>query len=137
MRNARRARSSILEQAAAAHWHLAEQFPGPDFVTGLVELDVDSGSGTMLNTGHPPPLLLVRDGAVSELLVPPELPLGLLVSTEYPVHRSPCDPVIGCCCSPTGSSRLTNEASGSSAIGGWPRYLSRQDQGLFANTGTP
>jgi serine phosphatase RsbU (regulator of sigma subunit) len=36
----------------------------------------------MLNAGHPPPLL-VRDGAVSELLIPPELPLGLLVSTEY------------------------------------------------------
>jgi hypothetical protein len=86
MRNARRAHSSIVEQAAAANRHLVEQFPGPDFVTGLVvELDVDSGSGTMLNAGHPPPLL-VRDGAVSELLIPPELPLGLLVSTEYPVH---------------------------------------------------
>jgi serine phosphatase RsbU (regulator of sigma subunit) len=86
MRNARRAHSSIVEQAAAANRHLVEQFPGPDFVTGLVvELDVDSGSGTMLNAGHPPPLL-VRDGAVSELLIPAELPLGLLVSTEYPVH---------------------------------------------------
>ncbi len=39
----------------------------------------------MLNAGHPPPLP-VRDGAVSELLIPPGLPLGLLVSTEYPVH---------------------------------------------------
>jgi serine phosphatase RsbU (regulator of sigma subunit) len=86
MRNARRAHSSIVHQAETANRHLVEQFPGPDFVTGLVlELDVDSGVGTILNAGHPPPLL-VRDGAVSELLIPPELPLGLLGSTHYPVH---------------------------------------------------
>jgi hypothetical protein len=86
MRNARRARSSIVQQAETANRHLVEQFPGPDFVTGLIlELDVDSGVGTILNAGHPPPLL-VRDGAVSELLIPPELPLGLLGSTHYSVH---------------------------------------------------
>jgi hypothetical protein len=86
MRNARRAHSSIVQQAETANLHLVEQFPGPDFVTGLVlELDVDSGVGSILNAGHPPPLL-VRDGAVSELLLPPELPLGLHRSTRYPVH---------------------------------------------------
>ena len=86
MRNARRAHCSIVEQAETANRHLVEQFPGPDFVTGLIlELDVNSGVGTILNAGHPPPLL-VRDGAVSELLIPPELPLGLLGSTRYPVH---------------------------------------------------
>jgi Stage II sporulation protein E (SpoIIE) len=67
MRNSRRAGCTIVEQADAANRHLVEQFPGADFVTGLVlELDVDSGVGTILNAGHPPPLLL-RDGAVSEL----------------------------------------------------------------------
>jgi serine phosphatase RsbU (regulator of sigma subunit) len=86
MRNSRRAGSTIVEQADAANRHLVEQFPGADFVTGLVlELDVDSGVATILNAGHPPPLLL-RDGAVSELLVPPALPLGLAVSTSYPLH---------------------------------------------------
>lgn len=86
MRNARRAHLSIGQQAAAANRHLVEQFPGPDFVTGLVlELDVASGVGAIINAGHPPPLL-VRDGAISEFLVPPELPLGLLRSAHYPVH---------------------------------------------------
>jgi hypothetical protein len=86
MRNARRAHASIVQQAETANRHLVQQFPGPDFVTGLIlELDVDSGVGTILNAGHPPPLL-VRDGAVSELIIPPELPLGLLGSTHYPAH---------------------------------------------------
>ena len=42
MRNARRAHCRIVEQAGAANRHLVEQFPGADFVTGLIlELDVD------------------------------------------------------------------------------------------------
>jgi serine phosphatase RsbU (regulator of sigma subunit) len=86
MRNARRAHCSIAEQAGTANRHLVEQFPGADFVTGLIlELDVDNGAATILNAGHPPPLLL-RDGGVSELLVAPELPLGLVGSAHYPVH---------------------------------------------------
>jgi serine phosphatase RsbU (regulator of sigma subunit) len=86
MRNSRRAGRTIAEQAHAANRHLVEQFPGADFVTGLVlELDVGSGLATILNAGHPPPLL-VRDGAVSELLIPPALPLGMAVSTSYPLH---------------------------------------------------
>src|ERR1700754_2552881 len=92
MRNARRAHSSIAQQAETANRHLVEQFPGPDFVTSLIlDLDVDSGVGMILNAGHPPPLL-VRDGAVAELLIPPELPLGLLSSTHYPVHRIALQP---------------------------------------------
>jgi stage II sporulation SpoE-like protein len=86
MRNARRAHCAIVEQAGAANRYLVEQFPGADFVTGLIlELDVDNGAATVLNAGHPPPLL-VRDGAVSELLVPPGLPLGLVAPAHYPVH---------------------------------------------------
>jgi Stage II sporulation protein E (SpoIIE) len=86
MRNARRAHCAIVEQAGAANRHLVEQFPGADFVTGLMlELDVDNGAATILNAGHPPPLLL-RDGGVSELLVPPGLPLGLVDAAHYPLH---------------------------------------------------
>jgi serine phosphatase RsbU (regulator of sigma subunit) len=86
MRNARRAHCDMLEQAGAANRHLVEQFPGADFVTGLVlELDVDNGAAAILNAGHPPPLL-VRDGGVSELLVPPGLPLGLVDSVRYQLH---------------------------------------------------
>nr|WP_311559900.1 SpoIIE family protein phosphatase [Pseudonocardia sp. DSM 45834]MDT0353386.1 SpoIIE family protein phosphatase [Pseudonocardia sp. DSM 45834] len=86
MRNARRAHWPIEEQAAAANRHLVEQFPGTDFVTALIlELDVDNGAATILNAGHPPPLLL-RDGGVSELLVPPGLPLGLVDAAQHPLH---------------------------------------------------
>jgi serine phosphatase RsbU (regulator of sigma subunit) len=86
MRNARRARCTIVEQAESANQHLVDQFPGADFVTGLLlDLDVDTGVGTILNAGHPPPLLL-RDGAVSELVLPAALPLGLVVPGRYAVH---------------------------------------------------
>jgi serine phosphatase RsbU (regulator of sigma subunit) len=86
MGNARRAHCPIMEQAAAANRHLVEQFPGADFVTALIlELDVDNGAATILNAGHPPPLLL-RDGGVSELLVPPGLPLGLVDAAQHPLH---------------------------------------------------
>ncbi len=92
MRNSRRAGCTIVEQTDAANRHLVEQFPGADFVTGLVlELDVGSGVATILNAGHPPPLL-VRDGAVSELLIPPALPLGLMASTCYPLHSFQLQP---------------------------------------------
>ena len=92
MRNTRRAHCSIVEQAGTANRHLVEQFPGADFVTGLIlELDVDNGAATILNAGHPPPLLL-RDGGVSELLVPPELPLGLVSSAHYMVHPIQLNP---------------------------------------------
>jgi Stage II sporulation protein E (SpoIIE) len=86
MRNARRARSTIVEQAESANQHLVDQFPGADFVTGLLlDLDVDAGVGTIINAGHPPPLLL-RDGAVSELVLPAALPLGLIAPARYPLH---------------------------------------------------
>lgn len=86
MRNARRAHATIVEQAEAANRHLVDQFPGSDFVTGLVlDLDVEAGTGTIINAGHPPPLL-VRDGSVTELVLPPALPMGLMASTRYPVH---------------------------------------------------
>jgi serine phosphatase RsbU (regulator of sigma subunit) len=86
MRNVRRAHATIVEQAETANAHLVDQFPGSDFVTGLVlDLDINTGAGTIINAGHPPPLL-VRDGTVTELELPPSVPLGLFESTKYPVH---------------------------------------------------
>lgn len=92
MRNLRRAQATIVEQFEAANRHLIEQFPGSDFVTGLLlELDVETGAATMLNAGHPPPLL-IRDGAVGELVIPPSLPLGLAASAAYPAHPIQLEP---------------------------------------------
>lgn len=86
MRNVRRADATIVEQAEAANAHLVDQFPGYDFVTGLVvDLEVATGAGTMINAGHPPPLL-VRDGTVTELVIPPAYPMGLRADTHYPLH---------------------------------------------------
>lgn len=87
MRNARRAGRPIHDQALAANHHLTEQFPGSSFVTGvLAQFDVATGTGTIINAGHPPPLLL-RDGKVSALQTPPDVPLGLWADTTYHVHR--------------------------------------------------
>lgn len=86
MRNVRRAHATIVEQVESANSHLVEQFPGSDFVTGLVlDLDVETGAGMFINAGHPPPLL-VRDGVVTELDIPPAFPMGLMMSSQYPLH---------------------------------------------------
>ncbi len=86
MRNARRSHAPILAQAVAANQHLAEQFPDASFVTGfLMQLEVATGSGVIINAGHPPPLLL-REGAVTTLQFPPNLPLGLSPCTDYRLH---------------------------------------------------
>lgn len=83
MRNARRGGGELLDQVAAANRHLSEQFPGPSFVTGqIMEIDVPSGAATVVNAGHPWPLLL-RDGEVAEVPLVPDLPLGLFGDTAY------------------------------------------------------
>lgn len=84
MRNARRCGERMVQQASAANGHLAEQFPGSSYVTGLLlELDLPAGTGGIINAGHPPPLLL-REGSVRHLPLSPDLPLGLYGDT---VHR--------------------------------------------------
>ena len=87
MRNARRGGGGLLDQVTAANRHLAEQFPDSSFVTGqLMEIDVPSGSATIVNAGHPRPLLL-RGGTVQELYLAADLPLGLFDNTEYTPHH--------------------------------------------------
>jgi serine phosphatase RsbU (regulator of sigma subunit) len=83
MRNVRRGGFPILHQAATANRHLSEQFAHAEFVTGLIlQLEVATGHGVVVNAGHPPPLLL-REGAVSTVTLPPDPPLGLSPGTEY------------------------------------------------------
>jgi serine phosphatase RsbU (regulator of sigma subunit) len=83
MRNARRGGSTILDQARIANRHLSEQFSPAEFVTGLIlQLEVATGRGSIINAGHPPPLLL-RGGAVSIVPLLPDLPMGLSPETEY------------------------------------------------------
>lgn len=83
MRNSRRCGENLLRQATVANNVLNEQFPGTNFVTGLLlELDVSTGSGMVVNAGHPPPMLL-RQGTVEHLELVADLPLGLFENTVY------------------------------------------------------
>jgi serine phosphatase RsbU (regulator of sigma subunit) len=87
MRNARRGGSTIVDQARIANRHLYEQFAPAEFVTGLIlQLEVATGHGSIINAGHPPPLLL-RDGTVSVVPLQPDLPMGLSPETEYRVQE--------------------------------------------------
>lgn len=87
MRNARRCGEPIEVQAAVANTHLVEQFPGASFVTGLLmQIEIDTGVATVINAGHPPPLLL-RSGATRSLLLSPDVPLGLDSTTRYRAQR--------------------------------------------------
>jgi serine phosphatase RsbU (regulator of sigma subunit) len=94
MRNDRRSGSTILDQAQTANRHLTEQFAHAEFVTGLIlQLEVATGNGSLINAGHPPPLLL-REGAVSVVNKPADPPLGLSPDTRYrlwPIELLPGD----------------------------------------------
>jgi serine phosphatase RsbU (regulator of sigma subunit) len=83
IRNARRCGATILDQARTANRHLCEQFAHPEFVTGLLlQLEVPTGHGVIINAGHPPPMLL-RAGTVSILNLSPDAPMGLSPDTDY------------------------------------------------------
>jgi serine phosphatase RsbU (regulator of sigma subunit) len=94
MRNARRSGSTILGQARTANRHLTEQFAHQEFVTGLIlQLEVATGRGFIINAGHPPPLLL-RGGAVTIVDLSPDAPMGLSRESEYrlqPIRLLPGD----------------------------------------------
>ncbi|WP_279536033.1 PP2C family protein-serine/threonine phosphatase [Blastococcus xanthinilyticus] len=67
-RSARRDGRSVFDQAGAIDEVVARQFPGSQFVTGVIgEVEVGSGRLRYVNAGHPPPLLL-RDGRVVKQL---------------------------------------------------------------------
>ncbi|HKO27986.1 MAG TPA: PP2C family protein-serine/threonine phosphatase, partial [Solirubrobacteraceae bacterium] len=77
LRNARRARVDLAEQARRASASLAEHFHRCEYVTGqLVRVDLQSETAQIVNAGHPPPLRL-RDGRVTSIELKPDLPFGL------------------------------------------------------------
>lgn len=94
MRNARRSGATILDQTQTANRHLAEQFAHSEFVTGLIlQLEVATGRGSIINAGHPPPMLL-RGGAVNTVNHFVDPPLGLSPHTQYrlqPIELLPGD----------------------------------------------
>ena len=76
LRNARRARVDLAEQARRASASVAEHFHRSEYVTGqLVRVDLETETAQIVNAGHPPPLRL-RDGHVTTLELKPDLPFG-------------------------------------------------------------
>ncbi len=83
LRNRRRQGDGVVQQVEQASERLNEQFGDDGYVTGLVlRLDLNSGSGAVINAGHPPPVLL-RDGQVHPMLLDPDPPMGMFPGTSY------------------------------------------------------
>ncbi|MGY1723663.1 PP2C family protein-serine/threonine phosphatase [Blastococcus sp. SYSU DS0533] len=77
-RSARRDDRSVFDQAGAIDDVVSQNFPGGEFVTGVIgEVDVDSGRLRYVNAGHPAPLLLRGGRVVKELEGGRRLPFGL------------------------------------------------------------
>ena len=83
LRHARRRGHGVLSQAQEASQVVHDQFGGDQFVTGVVAgIDMPSGHMHVVNAGHPQPWL-VRGGAVEELQLYADFPLGLFPGGEY------------------------------------------------------
>ncbi|GHE53147.1 hypothetical protein GCM10018785_23390 [Streptomyces longispororuber] len=80
LRGARRAGHDIADQARSAHQALLDHHRG--LATGqLLRIRLQDGHVELINAGHPRPLLL-RDGAVEELALRPNLPFGVASATH-------------------------------------------------------
>ncbi len=90
LRNARRIGLSLLDTAHSLDSELAHAFGQERFVTAIIsELDLDTGTWTWVNAGHPPALLLRGTKAVKTLEEGRTTPLGLEWerATEVGVER--------------------------------------------------
>jgi serine phosphatase RsbU (regulator of sigma subunit) len=87
LRNGRRRGLDLAEQVAAANDALAAHSPLGEFVTGqAVRVDLDTGTTTVVNAGHPFPIL-VRDGRVAEVPLHIDLPFGLYPGTPFALQE--------------------------------------------------
>ena len=86
LRNARRHGASLLEQAVITNDALTANGCWPDgerFATALLgRLDLRAGELELVNAGHTAPYI-ARDGQVSLLELPADLPLGLFQGSTY------------------------------------------------------
>jgi serine phosphatase RsbU (regulator of sigma subunit) len=86
LRNTRRSGASLLQQVEAANTALVQQgmASGDEgFATGLFgRLDLHTGVLSLVNAGHVAPFL-ARDGSVTRLELPVDLPLGMFAESTY------------------------------------------------------
>jgi hypothetical protein len=92
LRNARRAGVGLAEQARLANTALYAFARRGGFVTGqLARFDLERGTATLVNAGHPLPLRL-RDGSVEPVPFEPDPPFGAVAGCEYQVQPLPLLP---------------------------------------------
>jgi serine phosphatase RsbU (regulator of sigma subunit) len=92
LRNSRRAGVELEEQARRANAELAAHAVGDGFVTGQVaRIDLQTGTATIVNAGHPPPLRL-RNGRVEAVELVADPPFGTVRGHEYRVQKLPLEP---------------------------------------------
>ncbi|GAA2017951.1 PP2C family protein-serine/threonine phosphatase [Terrabacter terrae] len=86
LRNTRRMGGSLADQASDANFILFQHtdFSGADhFATGLMgRVNLATGTLALVNAGHVAPYLW-RGGAVSEVALTPDIPLGMFLETRY------------------------------------------------------
>ena len=89
LRNARRAGAGLAEQARLANEGLGQHVHWSDFVTAQVaRIDLRSGTATIVNAGHEPPLRL-RDGRVEAVELLAEPPFGIVRGHDYRAQPLP------------------------------------------------
>jgi serine phosphatase RsbU (regulator of sigma subunit) len=87
LRNARRAGVPLADQAALADQAVFGEHRGERHVSGLLlELDLADGELTVIDAGSPR-LLLLRDGAVEDLSLEAQFPLGMFEGSDYAPQR--------------------------------------------------
>jgi hypothetical protein len=92
LRNGRRKGLDLEAQARYANDALAENAPAGQFVTGqLLRVDLERGTASIVNAGHPFPLRL-RDGRVEEVQLRIEPPFGVVPGKPFDVQRLPLEP---------------------------------------------
>lgn len=83
LRNSRRSRASVVDQALAANSAICAYGTDEEFVSALLlRVDLTTGAVAAVNAGHPTPHL-VRDGVVTEIRFTPDLPFGMLADGAY------------------------------------------------------
>ncbi|MFI2646163.1 MULTISPECIES: PP2C family protein-serine/threonine phosphatase [Micromonospora] len=83
LRNARRARLGLADQAALADQAIYELHRGEQHLSALLlELDLATGTLTVVDAGSPR-LVLLRDGEVTEQVLDKQFPLGMFEGTDY------------------------------------------------------
>jgi serine phosphatase RsbU (regulator of sigma subunit) len=87
LRNERRRGADLGQQVRNANDALAEHAPDGEFVTGQVlHIDLNSGTATIVNAGHEPPLRM-RQGRVDVVELEVDLPFGLDPGRSFRLQR--------------------------------------------------